>query len=268
MECVPFRHAYIDAFLYSAAAEGWITDQVELDFLLAACPEGCLVSLCAGKPAAFITALRYERSAWIGNLLVLPAFRQRGLGRRLMEQVLSWLESSGAETVWLTASADGAHLYRTLGFMQLDRVQRWRGVGQGALPGIKPVSPAAAVCIDSLGWGDRRRRLFDALPVAASFFMDRNAFLVQSATDAGVHIGPWGAASAKSAATLLAAALGGDGPPAKLFLDAPEKNRAAGEILAARGFAVSGSTLLMYKGRVPQYRAEYVYSLASMGSYG
>ena len=268
MDFVPFRHAYIDAFLRSAAAEGWITAQAELEFLLKACPDGCLVQLSEGMPVAFITALRYEHSAWIGNLLVMPGFRRQGLGRALMEEVLRRLEASGTETVWLTASADGAGLYRSLGFLQIDRVQRWRGVGVGTAITTRPVSPAAAVCIDSLGWGDCRRLIFTAVPESDSFFMTEEAFLVKTAMVGGLHIGPWGAASPMAAAAFLETALSGAGTPVEFFLDSPEKNRAAGEILAASGFTVCGSTLLMFKGRVPNYRPEYVYSLASMGSYG
>jgi GNAT superfamily N-acetyltransferase len=268
MESVPFRHAYIDAFLRSAAAEGWITAQAELEFLLKACPDGCLVHLSEGRPVAFITALRYEQSAWIGNLLVMPDFRRQGLGRALMEEVLRRLEASGTETVWLTASADGAGLYRSLGFLQIDRVQRWRGVGTGLSPGTRPAFPEAAVSMDSLGWGDCRRLLFSDLPAGSSLFMAEKAFLVQTAMAGGQHIGPWGGGSPKAAAALLDAAMHGDGPDVGLFLDSPEKNRAAGKILAARGFAVCGSTLLMFKGSVPHYRPEYAYSLASMGSYG
>ena len=268
MELVPFRHAYIDAFLRSAVAEGWITDEWELDFLLKSYPEGCFVVLDAGQPTGFITAIKYAQSAWIGNLLVLPAFRRRGLGMALMEQVLRRLETSGTETVWLTASADGAGLYRTLGFSRIDRVLRWRGVGVGTVNSIRPVSSAAAVCIDSLGWGDFRRLIFAAMPHAGSFFMTEDAFLIQTATDRGQHIGPWGAASPKAAAALLDAAMYGEGPSVELFLDSPETSHAAGEILSARGFTVCGSTLLMFKGSVPHYRPEYIYSLASMGSYG
>lgn len=268
MEFVPFKRTHIESFLCSAAAEGWITDQAEITFLLTAYPDGGLVCLAEGKPVAFITALHYERSAWIGNLLVLPGFRQRGIGRALMEKVLHCLESSGAETVWLTASADGAHLYRTLGFMEIDRVQRWKGAGQRITDSSKPVSPAAAAFIDSLGWGDCRRLILDVLPDSGSFIMSEDAFLLQTSTTSGLHLGPWGAVSERAAAVLFNAATSGEGPAVEIFLDSPENNHAAGRILSARGFAVCGSTLLMYKGMVPEYRPEYIYSLASMGSFG
>ena len=53
-----------------------------------------------------------------------------------------------------------------------------------------------------------------------------------------------------------------------VFLDSPEKNPAARRLLQAHGFTEHGGTLLMYRGIAPQYRPEFIYSLASMGSYG
>ena len=65
-----FRDDDTAEFLTLAAGEGWITDQWELDVLRATLPQGCLVRRIGTIPVAFITALRYDRSGWIGNLLV------------------------------------------------------------------------------------------------------------------------------------------------------------------------------------------------------
>ena len=268
MEMVFFNSAHIEAFISSAKAEGWLTGRREIEFLLGAYSEGCLVYLSAGKPAAFITAISYARSAWIGNLLVLPAYRQRGIGRSLMEKVLAGLDRSGCETVWLTASAAGAHLYKTLDFVQIDRVQRWRGSGTAALRIDSLACTASVASIDCLGWGDDRRAIFEALPENCSCFRAHDGFLVHLPSGDGQQLGPWGAVSKETAAYLLATAIGKEGAGGEIFLDVPEKNRAAEELLSLRGFSVSGSTLLMYRGRIPEYRAEYIYSLASMGSYG
>lgn len=268
MEIVPFSTAHVDSFLSSAKEEGWITGERELAFLIRSYPDGCLVVFDAGQPTAFITAIRYADSAWIGNLLVLPEYRKRGIGRSLLEKVLASLDCSGCETVWLTASAAGAHLYRTLGFVPLDRVQRWKGFGSAATCGAKPASTAAAAIIDHLGWGDNRRAIFEALPVDCRCFSAQDGFLVLSASADGQQVGPWGALTKKAAAHLLEAAIGGEGPTGEIFLDVPVKNRVSAKLLSSRGFSVSGSTLLMYRGRVPEYRPKYIYSLASMGSYG
>ncbi len=267
MEIVPFNYTHFDCFLSSAKGEGWITAARELDFLLRNYPEGCLAVLDAGQPTAFITAIRYLNSAWIGNLLVLPAYRQRGLGRSLMERVLRHLELSGCETVWLTASAAGAHLYRSLGFRQIDSIRRWRGLG-GTACGRARFTYHQVAALDFLGWGDDRRSIFAALAENSSQISLPDGFLACSVSGDGQQLGPWGAVSKDAAAKLLDAAIGGADPIVELVLDSPENNQAAAELLATRGFAIVGSTLLMYKGKKPEYRAEYIYALASMGSYG
>jgi len=268
METASFDSSHSGSFLGSAKAEGWITDHREIEFLLAACPEGCLVSLDNGRPAGFITAMRYTKSAWIGNLLVLPEYRRLGMGRALMQQVLDHLDSAGCETIWLTASADGAHLYRTLGFRQIDRVRRWRGFGTAPGRGMNSFYSAAVATVDCMGWGDDRRLIFEALPENCCSVTVHDGFMVCTPGNEGVHIGPWGAVSREAAAAVLGAALSGEGTGGEIFLDSPENNRSAGEVLLSSGFRVTGSTLLMYRGREPEYRPEYIYSLASMGSYG
>ncbi len=268
METVLFSPSHAEPFLRAAQAEGWITGPGEINFFLQSHPEGCLASLSDGQLSGFITAIRYSRSAWIGNLLVLPEFRCQGIGRGLMQRALHALDHSGCETVWLTASADGAHLYRTLGFRQIDTVQRWRGSGATAIRGGDLGYTAAVATIDCMGWGDCRHRIFEALPEKSSSITADGGFLVYSPCADVQLIGPWGVLSGDSAAVLLDAALGGKGPEREILLDVPENNHAAGEILQSRGFRSSGNTLLMCRGKEPEYRPEYIYSLASMGSYG
>ncbi|HXC93821.1 MAG TPA: GNAT family N-acetyltransferase [Geobacteraceae bacterium] len=268
MELIPFNRSHFESFLCAAKAEGWITDQREIEFLLAAYPEGCLVFLDVSQPVGFITAILYAKSAWIGNLLVLPEYRGRGGGRLLMQRVLDCLDLSGCETVWLTASADGAHLYRALGFKQIDRVQRWKGFGTALGRGMNCFDFAAVATVDCLGWGDNRHAIFEALPENCCSVTAQDGFMVCTPGADGLHIGPWGAVSREAATALLGVALAGDGPGGTLYLDSPENNRAASEILLSSGFTVAGSTLLMYRGQEPEYRPEYIYSLASMGSYG
>ena len=126
-----FRHGDMDAFFVFAAREGWICDRWEFDFLLNTFPDGCLVGRSAGKPAGFVTSVKYEKSGWIGNLVVTEEMRGRGLGRALMTRALAALQSVETETVWLTASAAGQPLYGKLGFRAIDEIRRWVGSGNG-----------------------------------------------------------------------------------------------------------------------------------------
>jgi GNAT superfamily N-acetyltransferase len=50
------------------------------------------------------------------NVYTLPEYRRRGLARRLMETLIGWCELQGFSIITLNASADGRHLYETLGF--------------------------------------------------------------------------------------------------------------------------------------------------------
>jgi ribosomal protein S18 acetylase RimI-like enzyme len=64
------------------------------------------------------------QSAWIEQLYVPPTIRRQGLGRRLVEQVLTWAESVPLCGVDLEAYRDNtpaAVLYRSLGFRRLGR---------------------------------------------------------------------------------------------------------------------------------------------------
>ena len=267
MSIVPFATSHIESFLAAARSEGWITGRREMEFLLKSYPKGCFVSETDGRPAGFITATRYSNSAWIGNLLVLHGERGKGIGRELMKRVLNSLDLFGCRTLWLTASPEGAPLYRTLGFIEIDRVQRWRGRAGRVLSVAGAASADDMARIDSLGWGDNRRLIFDSLPEESTVFSGTYSFLVSSPFEDGRHIGPWGAGSVRGAADLLDAAIGGGGE-IDTFLDLPESNSSAREILLSKGFSVTGGTLLMYRGMVPEYRPQYLYALASMGSYG
>ena len=267
MQLVPFDREHLHSFFRQAAAEQWITSRGELDFLTASYPSGCLTALAGEDPAAFITAMRYHRSGWIGNLLVLPDYRRQGLARRLMTMVISTLEADGCETVWLTASAEGAPLYRTLGFREIDRISRWRGVAQLPACQLSRADTTSLIELDSQGWGDTRAQLFGKLPTDRFYADSDSGFILAAPMASGMQLGPWSAADSITAVKLFNKVRAFEGG-SRCILDSPVSNRAATGILNRAGFTKCGSTLLMYRGRKPDYHGEQIYALASMGSYG
>ncbi len=56
------------------------------------------------------------RRATILNVYTDPAYRRRGLARRLMQTMIDWCRREGFARVTLHASDDGRHLYQSLGF--------------------------------------------------------------------------------------------------------------------------------------------------------
>ena len=124
-----FRHEDLTDFLTLAAKENWICGRWELDFLLRHFPQGCLAMRIDDAPVAFITAIKYGTSGWIGNLVVSKDLRGKGIGSALMGKALAALLEAGARTVWLTASEAGRFIYERLGFDAIDAVKRWYGSG-------------------------------------------------------------------------------------------------------------------------------------------
>ena len=265
--CQPLLEGDIGSFLALAAEEGWISGRREIEFLLRHFPQGCFTWREDGQITGFITSIRYGRSGWIGNLLVHPDSRRRGIGRWLMERVVSVLLKNSVETIWLTASEDGAGLYRKLGFSPIDSINRWSGKAALDLEQKAASLDIESVrAIDRVGWGDRRETLLLETCGSGHLRTSSGGFICCRQSSGGTQIGPWGCLIGTQAGDLFdqVLTLGTD----DVFLDVPAGNFAAASLLSQRGFSIKGSTLLMYLGDLPLYQPGSIYALASMGSMG
>jgi [ribosomal protein S18]-alanine N-acetyltransferase len=77
-----------------------------------------LVALCDGRVAGFVVARRLaEGEGELLNLAVDPAFRRRGIGRRLVAEVTSFYPG----VLWLEvrdSNVDARKFYQSLGFRE------------------------------------------------------------------------------------------------------------------------------------------------------
>jgi len=265
--CEPFLEADIAPFLALTEEEGWVCDRWEFEFLLDSFSQGCFVRREGGNALGYITSIKYGRSGWIGNLLVQPGARRRGIGRELMERAVSALLKSGVETVWLTASEEGAGLYQKLGFLPIDSIYRWSGkaaLNQALKPA--PLDIESIRAVDRVGWGDRRETLLQVTCGRGRLHTSSGGFLCCQEWRSGTQLGPWSCLIGAQAGLLLDQVLT-DGDD-DVFLDVPAGNFAAAALLIERGFSVKGSSALMYLGDHPLYQPGTIYALASMGSMG
>ena len=235
--------------------------------MLRANPAGCFAARSSGRRVGFVTSIPYLRSGWIGNLLVAQDCRERGIGRRLFEAAMGTLVRAGVETIWITASAAGAPLYESLGFQTIDTIQRWRAACPTGCAAQSCTGTASVEMIDAAGWGDDRQKLLQPLLHRGRLMIEPDGFLLLQESSAGTQIGPWGALSEHVAAALLDK-LCARRTAESMFLDAPAGNPGAAELLASRGFTVTGSTQLMYRGEAPAYDPGKIFALATMGSMG
>lgn len=265
-----FYKSDADSFLELAAAEKWVADQWELDFLLDVFPAGCF---CArddnGETIGFVTSIQHHNSGWIGNLIVNGSHRGEGVGNALFLKAMLALREKGIGTIWLTASASGKPLYARYGFKAVDTINRWIGQGRGQSSTIIGDGLAAVdSALDRLGWGDERYPLLHAVSRRGFVQAEADAFAVLQPYGDALQLGPWAARESCSAARMLKAALELVPAGVQVYCDAPTGNRFVAEQLESLGFATQGSNDLMFCGVIPEYRPEYIFGLATMGSCG
>ncbi|MGA5817999.1 GNAT family N-acetyltransferase [Kitasatospora sp. NPDC094028] len=67
------------------------------------------------------------RTGYVHLVLTAPGYRRQGNGRAVTTSLLAWFWDQGCGLVSLNASADGAQLYRSLGFEKNARAMRLFG---------------------------------------------------------------------------------------------------------------------------------------------
>jgi ribosomal protein S18 acetylase RimI-like enzyme len=274
MTIEPFCIDDITLFLKLAAAERWVAEPWEFEFLLSAFPQGCFAAReDNGETAGFVTSLLHLQSGWIGNLIVAEHFRGRGIGETLFRKALEALRVAGAQTIWLTASKSGAPLYERHGFSRIDTIIRWVGTGRQRHaahdgPGDWKAASSFVCGIDCQAWGDRRDALLAATAGRGRLLLDEDGFTAIQPCVGARQFGPFTALDSGSAERLFDAALRTIPLGSKIYLDSPASNRAALRMFNRRQLRISGMTELMYAGTRPDYRPDLLYGLATMGSCG
>lgn len=222
-----------------------------------------------GRRCAFVSAVLYKTSGWIGNLLVDPQQRHQGHGRALFEFALQKLrDQPNVSRTWLTASAQGAPLYRKYGFTHVDTIQRWSGCGRGDIQPIKQSNLESLIDIDSRCWGESRASLLhqlanDSYPLYAT----DTAALLQAGIDFW-QLGPWSTtnASAQACQSVLRQCLS-IAPKAKPVITDILASSRLSLTLQHSGFKCHGTNELMCLSRTLP-AIEGVIALASLGSIG
>ncbi|HTY49262.1 MAG TPA: GNAT family N-acetyltransferase [Steroidobacteraceae bacterium] len=81
----------------------------------------CFALLTAGRQIGFARVISDRATiAYLGDVFITPEFRGRGLGKWLMECVLSHPQLQGLRR-WILVTRDAHGLYRQLGFKALGR---------------------------------------------------------------------------------------------------------------------------------------------------
>jgi GNAT superfamily N-acetyltransferase len=110
------------------SAEGWVSeDQKTLEGFYINDAQGCLLAEENGQPVGICIATCYGLSGFIGELIVSPDARGRGVGAALLNHGVQGLKERGVETVYLDGVLRAVELYVRNGFTKVCRSWRFSG---------------------------------------------------------------------------------------------------------------------------------------------
>jgi GNAT superfamily N-acetyltransferase len=110
------------------AGEGWVSEnQATLEGFYLNDPNGCLLAEENGRSIGICIATCYGASGFIGELIVRPEARGRGLGAALLNHGVQILKGRGVETIFLDGVVKAVQLYERNGFRKVCRSWRFSG---------------------------------------------------------------------------------------------------------------------------------------------
>ena len=237
---------------------GWNQTRGDWERFLRASPQGCFVADTQGQVVGTVATISYEaRFAWIGMVLVDPAWRGKGIGTRLLEIAIEHLARCAVPTIKLDATPQGHPLYEKLGFVCEYEIERWQLQHTPLRQAPVKANPVTGEMLD------RDREIFgaDRSALLRSIASEHPQFVLQARNegkltaysfgrrgDLADQLGPWVAQDESSARDLLDEFLlrsRGE----KVFVDAMKSNPWAVKLLRGRGFEYSRPLVRMYRGR-------------------
>jgi GNAT superfamily N-acetyltransferase len=101
------------------------------------------------------------RAGWIGNIIVRPEARNRGLGSRVTRDIMDLLQSRGCSTLLLIATELGEPVYQKLGFRKTEeyvflRLPRLPAAPIKSVRRLQPFDTAAVFKLDAFAAGEAR----------------------------------------------------------------------------------------------------------------
>lgn len=280
---ITLRDAALDDLPAIAALResvGWSVNEWALRAVIGRPNARCLVVVAGDGLAGTGSGIVYGPLGFVGNMIVAPVHRRRGIGSVVLETITAHLAEAGCRRLELNATSEGRPLYERHGFASLGRsatTQLRRDVRLARDPSVatRPAGPEALedlAAYDRPRFGGDRRALLELLladPAATFLAAQRNGEIVGYAcvrTDTP-RLGPLLADEPAVAETLLAEAFDLLPGAGGLRLNLPPDNRPGREWLRGLGAAIEPWDGRMARGPQLPRRPETIYGM-TVGALG
>jgi len=243
---------------------GWNQTAADWNHFLDADQQGCFVAEADGQICGTAATISFENKfAWIGMVLVDPEYRSRGIGTKLLERTIEYLDHQKIPTMKLDATPQGKPLYEKLGFVTEYGIERWV-LKRPTPPGLGTANPNRATLsttqLESILGRDRAvfgadrgfllrslqenapefgKGIFNGGKVHGYTFGRRGSF--------ADHLGPWMAEDSCAARQLLDEFLVRSSRE-NVIVDCLTSNPAALQLLRTAGFSYARSLTRMHRG--------------------
>ncbi len=203
---ITIREMHKEDLVFAAqctAQEGWVSENLAtLEGFFLHDPQGCLLAEENDQPIGICIATDYGSSGFIGELIVRPEARGRGVGAALLNHAVELLKARGVETVYLDGVLKAVVLYERNGFKKVCRSWRFSGALPGQLsPYVKPMTEGdidQVIDLDKRCFGADRsfflKRRLELFPELSYVMVTREritGFILGRGGTDWVAAGPW-----------------------------------------------------------------------------
>lgn len=274
-EKVNIRKATIEDMtfiMFCAEKEGWNPGIEDGKVFYETDPNGFYIAEVDEKRVGCVSGVAYDdRYGFLGLYIVIPEYRNRGIGKKLFAKALEYL---GKRTIGLDGVVDMQESYKAYGFRPLYRNARFKCEGGGTLP--KTLCSIDKVPFETLNEFDRKVFGMDRTKFIRNWIAMPNAKgLAFCGKDEGLHgygvirkckagykIGPLFAQEPAIAIDLFEG-LKSLAPGNEIFLDVPNTNLNALNLAKSYGMEKVFETIRMYNRILLSPNLGYTYGVTS-----
>jgi GNAT superfamily N-acetyltransferase len=245
---------------------GWNQTKADWDRFLEASKIGCFVAVLDGEVRGTAATISYEdQFAWVGMVLVDPAYRGRGIGTKLLERTIEYLDAMSIPCIKLDATPQGKPIYEKLGFLPEYEIERWTlrrdRIPVGGSSGDRGQTVVPQNLLEQILEADRavfgasRSSLLKSvhregpdLTSAVTFEGKLLGYAFGRRGSFADHLGAWMANDAATARSLLERFLSRSSREI-LIVDYLKSNDVAEQLLRSLGFSFTRPLTRMYRGQ-------------------